>query len=112
MNYLVRVLSDPATGEVTLVIHPAMNDRSRPAGVSDDVWALRCLDRTMEKRPEWGHYNATDMRVGDLPYIAGEKTRRHAWRITDGRCMADPNVPDPVKPPTLEDRVSALERQP
>ena len=85
MNYLTRVLAGP---DGVIVIHPAMNDRTRPAELADDAWALACLDKTIAKHPEWQGFVATDVRVEDLP----PRRFRNAWRA-DGRGAPSIDMP-------------------
>lgn len=83
MGYRVRVLQQP-DGTVT-VIHPAMNDHSRPPGIADEAWALHCLDKTLAKRPEWQGLPSIDLSSDALP----SRRFREAWTMRDGQLTHD-----------------------
>ena len=93
MATLVRVLQQP-DGSL-LVIHPAMNDRSRPPGIPDDVWARARLDQTLIKHPEWQGLPAVDVQSDTLPT---DRTLRDKWRLTGRTVRPDPAVPDRPHP--------------
>lgn len=83
MDYRCRIVELP-DGSV-IVIHPAMRDKTRPVGVADDAWALRCLDLTMAKHPEWQGLRTQDVRSSNLP---ATRTQRGQWRLRDGKVVA------------------------
>lgn len=93
MATLVRVLTQP-DGSL-LVIHPAMTERSRPPGIPDSVWALRCFERVLAKHPEWQGLPAVDVQSDTLP---ATRALRDKWRLTGGAVRADPAVPDRPHP--------------
>ena len=83
MSYGVRVLRH--TSGFLTVIHPAMNDRGRPPGVSNGLWARRCLDLTIAKHPEWQGFESADLLSDTLP----SRRFRDAWRLVVGQVTED-----------------------
>lgn len=85
MIYKCRVLYETGTGRVVWVLHPAMRDRTRPTGMSDEEWATRCLDQTLAKHLEWRDYATLDCLNTALP----DKATRSTWCVRAGRVMPE-----------------------
>ena len=89
MAYPVRVIQQ-VDGSV-IVIHPAMNDKTRPDGIPDGLWAQDKINQTINKHPEWQELPFIDCFNTELPT---GRQQRHKWRVQGGKVVVDNTIPD------------------